>query len=107
MSLSGISAGVASGIGPISRPGSVEFGGIDSFAKTDQPFSKMMNQMLSEVSQSQGKMDQDVTRLATGEAENVHEIVLNVAQADLMFRLVMEVRDKLISSYQDVMRMQI
>ncbi len=107
MAISGISAGVGSGIGPIARPGAVDIGGIDSFARTDQPFSKMMNQMLGEVGQSQTKMDQDVTDLATGKAENVHEIVLNVAQADLMFRLVMEVRDKLISSYQDVMRMQI
>jgi flagellar hook-basal body complex protein FliE len=107
MSIAGISAGFGSGIVPIAQPGAAGLGGIDSLAPTDQPFSKMMNQMLSEVSQSQANMDQDVTKLATGEADNVHEIVLNVAQADLMFRLVMEVRDKLISSYQDVMRMQI
>ena len=107
MSLSGISAGFGSGIGPVGSPGAGGAAGIESLAPTDQPFSKMMNQMLNEVSQSQSKMDQDVTNLATGEAENVHEIVLNVAQADLMFRLVMEVRDKLIASYQDVMRMQI
>jgi flagellar hook-basal body complex protein FliE len=107
MSLSGISAGFGSGVGPVGGPGAGSAGGIGSLAPTDQPVSKMMNQMLGEVSQSQSKMDQDVTKLATGEAENVHEIVLNVAQADLMFRLVMEVRDKLIASYQDVMRMQI
>ncbi|HVJ67518.1 MAG TPA: flagellar hook-basal body complex protein FliE [Caulifigura sp.] len=107
MQIPGINAGAASGIGSIARPGAVDVGGIDSSARTDQPFSKMMNQMLGEVMQSQGKMDQDVTNMATGKAENVHEIVLNVAQADLMFRLVMEVRDKLIASYQDVMRMQI
>jgi flagellar hook-basal body complex protein FliE len=106
MEISGISA-IGSGIGPIGQPSSAGLGGINSLAPTDQPFSKMMNQMLNEVTQSQAKMDQDVTHLATGEADNVHEIVLNVAQADLMFRLVMEVRDRLISSYQDVMRMQI
>jgi flagellar hook-basal body complex protein FliE len=107
MSISGISAGIGGGIGPIGQPGAVDLSGIGSLGATDQPFSKMMNQMLNEVTHSQSKMDQDVTKLATGEADNVHEIVLNVAQADLMFRLVMEVRDKLIASYQDVMRMQI
>jgi flagellar hook-basal body complex protein FliE len=107
MAVSGISAGFGGGIGPIARPGAVELSGLDSAARTEQPFSKLMNQMLGEVTQSQMKMDQDVTNLATGQADNVHEIVLNVAQADLMFRLVMEVRDRLISSYQDVMRMQI
>jgi flagellar hook-basal body complex protein FliE len=107
MSISGISAGIGGGISPIAQPGTAGLSGLDSLKPADQPFSKMMNQMLSEVTHSQAKMDQDVTKLATGEADNVHEIVLNVAQADLMFRLVMEVRDKLISSYQDVMRMQI
>ncbi|HVJ84002.1 MAG TPA: flagellar hook-basal body complex protein FliE [Caulifigura sp.] len=106
MAIPGIT-GLGSGIGPVARPEGVVIGGIDSGARTDQPFSKMMNQMLGEVQQSQQKMDHDVTNLATGQAENVHEIVLNVAQADLMFRLVLEVRDKLIASYQDVMRMQI
>ena len=108
MPISGISAGAGSGVGPVTRPGAVDVGGLDGIARpADQPFSKMMNDILGEVTQSQVKVDQDVTNMATGKAENVHEIVLNVAQADLMFRLVMEVRDKLITSYQDVMRMQI
>src|SRR5687767_6622350 len=101
MALSGIS-GFVGGVGPAGLPGAADVGGLGSTAPADQPFAKMMKQMLGEVTDSQAKMDQDVTSLATGEADNVHEIVLNVAQADLMFRLVMEVRDKLIASYQDV-----
>jgi len=33
-------------------------------------------------------------------------VVLTASQADLAFRLVMEIRDRLIASYQEVMRMQ-
>ncbi len=107
MAISPISFG-ATGVGSMSGPGGIEFSPFDKTGgAADKPFASMMNQILGEVSQSQSKMDQDVTQMATGQAQNVHEIVLNVAQADLMFRLVMEVRDRLIASYQDVMRMQI
>jgi flagellar hook-basal body complex protein FliE len=107
MNISGISAGASSGIGPVARPGAVEFDGISSGARSEQPFSKLMQEMLQEVNTSLSQVDKDVPRLATGEVQNVHEMVLNVTNADLMFRLAMEVRDRLITSYQDVMRMQI
>lgn len=107
MAIAGISAGLA-GVTPVARPGAVDVAGLDGLARpADKPFASLMEGLLGEVQGAQGKMDQDVKNLATGKSENVHEIVLNVAQADLMFRMVMEVRDRLISSYQEVMRMQI
>jgi flagellar hook-basal body complex protein FliE len=50
---------------------------------------------------------QGVNDLVAGKTENIHELAIQVAQADVAFRLVMEVRDKLISAYQEMMRMQI
>ncbi|WP_437226279.1 flagellar hook-basal body complex protein FliE [Planctomicrobium sp. SH661] len=70
-------------------------------------FSQLMSQMLSEVDQSQQVVTQDMNKLLTGEVENIHDVAINVAKADVAFRLVMEVRDKLIAAYQDVMRMQV
>jgi len=43
----------------------------------------------------------------TGEAESIHDVVLTTSRADLAFRLMMEIRNRLIASYQEVMRMQI
>jgi flagellar hook-basal body complex protein FliE len=71
------------------------------------PFSEMISDALKQAQDQAGRMDSDITRLATGKADNVHDIVLNVAEADLTFRMLMEVRDRLISSYQEIMRMQI
>ena len=48
----------------------------------------------------------DLQRLATGESDSVHETMLALAKADLSLRVFMEVRNKVIDAYQEVMRMQ-
>jgi len=70
-------------------------------------FGDLISTVLRETQGQQQRMDQDIKNLITGKADSVHEVVLNVAEADLMFRMLMEVRDRLIASYQEVMRMQI
>jgi flagellar hook-basal body complex protein FliE len=104
MDISAIS-GLAAG-GGVNLPSAVT-------AKTDaarpEPasFSRLMTDILSETNQQQQQMNRDVENLALGKIDNIHQVVLNVAEADMMFRTLMEVRDRLISSYQEVMRMQI
>ncbi|SFI25953.1 flagellar hook-basal body complex protein FliE [Planctomicrobium piriforme] len=71
------------------------------------PFASMVSQFLQEVDQPQQKVAQGVSDLVAGKTDNVHEIAINVAQADLAFRMAMEVRDKLINAFQEVMRMQV
>ena len=51
--------------------------------------------------------DQAVENLAAGGEESLHNVVLSAAKADLSFRLVLEMRNKLIESYQEIMRMQV
>ncbi|MEZ6064730.1 MAG: flagellar hook-basal body complex protein FliE [Planctomycetaceae bacterium] len=55
---------------------------------------------------SRTRIGTEVERLVTGETDNIHDLVVSVARADIAFRF-LEVRDQLISSYQEVMRMQI
>ena len=56
--------------------------------------------------QQQRQVDAELQKVVTGETDHVHDLVVSVAKADLALRLVIEVRDQLISSYQEVMRMQ-
>ena len=66
-----------------------------------------MTRMLHEADQPQQVVTQDMNNLLAGQVDNIHDVAINVAKADVAFRLVMEVRDKLIAAYQDVMRMQV
>jgi flagellar hook-basal body complex protein FliE len=44
--------------------------------------------------------------LSTGRNGNIHETLLAMSKADVSFRMLTEVRNKIVSAYQEVMRMQ-
>ena len=46
-------------------------------------------------------------KLVTGETDYVQEVMLQLTQADLSFRMFMELRNKVTDAYQEVMRMQL
>jgi flagellar hook-basal body complex protein FliE len=51
--------------------------------------------------------DDAVRRMAVGEPVNLHQVMVNLERAKLQFELVMQVRNKLLDAYQDLMKMQI
>lgn len=51
--------------------------------------------------------DDSVLKLLAGENEEVHRTVLAVQRAELAFQLFLEVRNKLVQAYQEIMRMPI
>jgi flagellar hook-basal body complex protein FliE len=51
--------------------------------------------------------DDTVRRFATGDIEDVHQVMLALDRADLSFRMTLEVRNKLVEAYQEVMRMPV
>ena len=76
-------------------------------AREGLPFTDLLKGIVEETDKQQQVADTGVKQLVTGEAESIHEVVLTTARADLAFRLMMEIRFRLIASYQEVMRMQI
>lgn len=70
-------------------------------------FSQVVGQFLNDVNADQLKAENQVQSLVTGETDNINEVMLTMTQADLSFRLAMEIRDQVISAYQEVMRMQV
>lgn len=75
--------------------------------ESELPFASMVSEMIQSVDAQQHVVAGDVQKLASGEADNLQAIAANMAKADLSFRFLMEMRDKLITSYQEVMRMQV
>lgn len=70
-------------------------------------FGDMVSRFLSEANNQQHAVGREVEALATGQTNDIHSVVLSVAKADLAFRFLMEIRNRLVSSYQEVMRMQV
>jgi len=71
------------------------------------PFVQMISDLVGEANASQVSADQSINDLVAGRTDNVHDVVLSLAKADLSFRMVLEIRNRLIESYQEVLRMQI
>ncbi len=70
-------------------------------------FKKMLDGYLDQVNQLQTQADQAVVDLAAGKMDNLHQVVAAVSEADLSFRLMMEIRNKLLDAYHEIMHMQV
>jgi flagellar hook-basal body complex protein FliE len=46
-------------------------------------------------------------QLATGDAQNLHQVMIRLEESRLSFQLLMQVRGRLLDAYQDVMKMQV
>ncbi|MBM4267811.1 MAG: flagellar hook-basal body complex protein FliE [Deltaproteobacteria bacterium] len=90
--------------GEVAAPGTTPPAGGTEGAK---PFASVLKDSISEVNRLQAKADASITALATGEATNVHETMIAMEQASVSFKLMMQVRNKIVEAYQEVMRIQV
>lgn len=51
--------------------------------------------------------DREVQKLALGETENLHQVMLSLERARMSMDLLVQVRNRLLDAYQDVLRMQV
>jgi len=70
-------------------------------------FADMLKQAMQEVSTVEHTAEQEARNLMTGQETDMHTAILAVQKADVSFQMMMAVRSKLISAYQEVMRMQL
>jgi flagellar hook-basal body complex protein FliE len=94
------------GIRPVEHSGS-EVARFAATGPSPRSFEKLVQGFLRQAQAAEQEANVAVEQLATSEAESVHQVMLAVARADLAFRLVMEVRDRLVQAYNDVLRMQV
>ena len=70
-------------------------------------FGNVIDQVLGSAVQSDQQAGAAVRDLATGQTDNLHGVLLQVAQADLSFRLILEIRNRLSEAFQEIMKMQV
>lgn len=69
-------------------------------------FQSVLSDAIGRVEQFQQNAQNSIGRYLSGEDEEVHKVALRTQQAELSFDLFLQVRNKVISAYQEVMRMQ-
>jgi flagellar hook-basal body complex protein FliE len=97
-------------ISPIATPASVE-----SISRAIQvpradnatgEFRGVLEGAINAVEQTGNQATKAVERFLSGDGEELHTAILATQRADLVFELGLQVRNKVVSAYQEVMRMQ-
>ena len=70
-------------------------------------FSSLLGKMVSEVNAQQQVSAQSVSALQSGQNVPLHQAVISMEEASVSFQLMVEVRNRLLESYQEIMRMQV
>lgn len=71
-------------------------------------FSQALKSAIDQVSQAQQQAQQMTQDFAAGESNvNLQDVMINLQKANLSFQQMVQVRNKLVSAYQDIMNMQV
>lgn len=70
-------------------------------------FSQFMTNALSEVNSLQIESDKLNEALALGQTDNIHQVMIASEKAEMALQFTLQIRNKLIDAYQEIMRMPI
>jgi len=76
--------------------------------KTQHPesFGDLLSRSMDDVNQLKVEADEAVENLVAGKRKDIHSTMIALEKADVAFQLLMQVRNKIISAYETIMRMQ-
>jgi flagellar hook-basal body complex protein FliE len=90
-------------IAPIQLP---EAPVVGSSATKEGSFQDVLASAIDHVETTRADANKKVTQFLSGEGDDLHSTILAGQRADLEFQMFLQVRNKVVSAYQEVMRMQ-
>ena len=75
--------------------------------EVDGSFEDMLTNAIQSVDDSMKASEQNVQNFISGKTENIHDVMISMQQSQLSFQMMVEVRNKLVDTYQELSRMQI
>jgi flagellar hook-basal body complex protein FliE len=70
-------------------------------------FSTVLKDSIEKVNKLQLDADKAIEGLAKGDTNNIHQTMIAVEEANLSFNMMLQVRNKLLAAYEEIMRMQV
>lgn len=71
------------------------------------PFQSLFQQAVDNVKQTDATLNDEVYKMTTGQLDNLHDVVIASQKASLSVDLLVQMRNKLLDSYNEVMRMSV
>ncbi len=90
-----------------SAPTSLAPAALPEIGPAPNSFSNVLGQFVGDVNAKQAAATDAVTGLLNGQNVSLHQAMISIEEASTSFQLMVEVRNKLLDSYQELMRMQV
>lgn len=94
-------------ISPITLPMPVQAPNLQPAAPAGGDFQNVLQSAIQQVETSRSDADSAAQRFVSGENQELHSTILATQNAELQFELFMQVRNKVVSAYEEIMRMQV
>lgn len=97
-------------IEPIRPPSATaNFNDLDASEAVSSPdsFSKYLQKSVNEVNDLLANADKQAVAVASGRSENLHQATISTEKAETALKLLVQVRNKAIDAYHEIMRMQL
>lgn len=95
-------------IRPISAPTPLESVSLEALRKKeDITFGSILERAVGHVASLENESKQKIDRFLRGEDQELHDMMLSTQRAGMAFDMFMQVRNKVVQAYQEVMRMQV
>ncbi len=91
----------------VGAPASPTVGRVDNDRVTAPGFSQMFERFVKGVDHKKKVAKNEVQDLILGKSDNIHEAMVKVQEAGVSFNLMIQVRNKLVESYKELMRMRV
>ena len=75
--------------------------------KDDKSFANSLKDAISDVNDLQNEADTLAVKAATGDMDNLHQVTIAMEKAVLALEFAVQVRNKAIEAYQELMRTQV
>jgi flagellar hook-basal body complex protein FliE len=76
-------------------------------ASSGGEFESVLSGVIGEVKSTRGEAERQIASWMNGEQTDIHQVATSIQKAELTFEMALEVRNKMMQAYQEVMRMQI
>lgn len=91
---------------PATPPNQIKIGDVTGSGETND-FGSLVKGAIESINDTQKSAEHEISKAVSGESQDLHKTIISLQTADLKFQLGVQVRNKLLGAYEEVMRMQV
>lgn len=80
---------------------------VSDVSKAEKSFGAVISEVIRQASTADQQSTAAIHQFESGKAEHLHEVMLKLEEADLSLRMMVQMRNKAVAAYEEIMRMQI